>query len=105
MEKLKWKRADSTHNTTQHNEDQRDAKKDTIYDKGEACAAFPAMAASDFNMGDLKALVFPGTHARRLCRPFCFFCALHAHVNMRRRMGSGNFAAVVLFLLLRHALL
>jgi hypothetical protein len=39
--RLNGERADRTHNTTQPRP--RDAKKDTIYDEGEACAAFRAM--------------------------------------------------------------
>lgn len=42
MEKLGRKQEDRSRNTTQRRP--RDAKKDTIYDEGEACAAFLATA-------------------------------------------------------------
>jgi hypothetical protein len=42
MEKLERERGDRTHNTTQRRPKRRE--EDTIYDKGEACAAFPATA-------------------------------------------------------------
>jgi hypothetical protein len=52
-EKLERKRAYGNHNTTKT----KRCEEDTTYDKGEACAAFPATAAGRFD-GDLGLWVF-----------------------------------------------
>lgn len=92
MEKLERERGDQSRNTTKT----KRREEDTIYDKGEACAAFPATAAGDLMGIFMDFGLSWDTLARRLCRPFCCFLHFASHV-MPRRLGSGTLA-VVLFL-------
>lgn len=89
MEKLERERAERSHDTTKT----KRSEENTIHDKGEACAAFPATAAGGL-MGDIGLWSFLGHTCEASLQAILLFLHFASRV-MPRRLGSGTLAVVL----------